>query len=74
MAEVTLCNAAWPCGETARWALKVFETIPRYACYLHEREMRVKGAELRRLSEFPGPWIEPVVAVDGTGKVVRTSS
>jgi hypothetical protein len=59
------CNCAWPCDELAFWAVKVFDTMPRYACYLHEREMRRKNADLRRLDTFPGPWVAPSLQKEG---------
>lgn len=63
--ERPLCNVAWPCGEKAFWALKVYDTAPRFACYMHEGDMRRKGADLRRLDVFPGPWIAPAIQKEG---------
>lgn len=60
-----LCDVAWPCGSEASFAMKVFGTKPRYACSLHERELRAKGAEFRPLAKDPGPWVVEVEAQDG---------
>lgn len=52
--------------------MKVFETTPRYGCIRHEREIaRDTGAKFRQLSAYPGPWIEPAIVTDGTGKPIK---
>ena len=63
------CNVAWPCGREAIHAMKVYDTVPRFSCHEHTLDMTSKGAELRPLSEHPGPWVVPSIHKEGEIKV-----
>lgn len=66
------CNVAWPCGEDAHSAVKVFDTTPRFACFMHVRDMEAKGAELSSLKQFPGPWVAPSKQKEGELVILHT--
>lgn len=62
--EGQICNVAWPCGADAVVAVKVFDTLPRFACREHETHVLERGAETRSLSETPGPFVAPAKLPD----------